>query len=163
MRRTLAAVSLCLLLVPAPTSATEVGASGLPLPRFVSLAAGEVNARTGPGLRYPVSWVFVRRAMPVEVVAEFEQWRRVRDHEGVEGWVHRALLSGRRTVVVTGGKRTLYSGPSAATAPVARAEAGVQGRLRRCRGEWCDVAFSSMHGWMRRAHLWGVYGDETVE
>jgi SH3-like domain-containing protein len=152
-----------LLLVPAPAAAGEDGASGLPLPRFVSLAADKVNARTGPGLRYPVSWVFLRRAMPVEVVAEFEQWRRVRDHDGAEGWVHQAMLSGRRTVAVIGEERTLHSGPSAAAAQVARAEAGVQGRLYRCRGEWCEVALGSLRGWMRRAHLWGVYAEETVE
>ena len=161
--RFLAAVGLLLLLVPAPASAGEVGASGLPLPRFVSLAADKVNARTGPGLRYPVSWVFLRQAMPVEVVAEFEQWRRVRDHDGAEGWVHKVMLSGRRTVVVIGEEHTLHRGPSAAAAAVARAEAGVQGRLHRCRGEWCEVALSGVRGWMRRAHLWGVYVEETLE
>ena len=83
--------------------------SGLPLPRFVSLRSGEVNMRAGPGLQYPVEWAYRRRALPVEVVAEYHHWRRVRDREGTEGWIHKSLLSGRRTAVVVGEIRTLRS------------------------------------------------------
>ena len=75
--------------------------------RFVSLRADEVNVRAGPGVRYPVKWVFVRKLMPVEVIAEFDTWRKIRDWEGAEGWVHRAMLSGRRSIVVTGKVATL--------------------------------------------------------
>ncbi len=137
------------------------GADGdLPLPRFVSLGADEVNLRTGPGLRYPVAWVFVREAMPVEIVAEFEQWRRVRDFEGAEGWVHKAMLSGKRTVLVLGDGRALHARPDPSSRALAHAEARVQGRLHDCRGAWCEVTLHSYRGWMRRAFLWGVYPEE---
>ena len=144
-------------------TARDVGISGLPLPRFVSLAADEVNLRTGPGFRYPIAWVFVREAMPVEVVGEFEDWRRVRDHDGAEGWVHKAMLSGERTILVTGGERTLHREPRDDSPLVARAEAGVQGQLRLCRADWCEVVLADHRGWMPRGHLWGVYGTEVAD
>ena len=157
---------LCVLLaslLAAVDAAAEPGASGLPLPRFVSLSADRANLRTGPGFRYPIAWVFLRRAMPVEVVGEFEQWRRIRDRDGAEGWIHKALLSGRRTVTVIGGERGLRSDPHAASPLRARAEAGVQGRLLACRGDWCELRTGGVRGWMPRGHLWGVYAGERFE
>ena len=160
---------LCVLLasllaaVAAAAAAAEPGASGLPLPRFVSLSADRANLRTGPGFRYPIAWVFLRRAMPVEVVGEFEQWRRIRDRDGAEGWIHKALLSGRRTVTVIGGERGLRSDPHAASPLRARAEAGVQGRLLACRGDWCELRAGGVRGWIPRGHLWGVYAGERFE
>jgi SH3-like domain-containing protein len=149
-----------------PASAQDApGPSGLPVPRFVVLRAEEVNARAGPGPRYPVEWVYRRRDMPVEVTAEFDTWRRIRDIEGAEGWVHQSLLAGggRRTVVVVGATRTLRAAPQDAAAGVARAEPGVIARLRRCRGAWCEVSADGIEGWLRRDEVWGVYPDETVD
>ncbi len=155
-------ITFVFLLVWSPfANAREVGASGLPLPRFVSLAADEVNLRTGPGFRYPIAWVFVRQAMPVEVVGEFEDWRRVRDHDGADGWVHKAMLSGERTILVTGGERALRREPRDDSPLIARAEAGVQGRLKACRADWCEVVLADLRGWMPRGHLWGVYGADV--
>ncbi len=74
--------------------------TGLPTPRFVSLKADEVNVRRGPGWDHAVAWVFHRAGLPVEVIAEFDVWREVRDSEGATGWVAGTLLSGRRTVLV---------------------------------------------------------------
>ena len=133
------------------------------MPRFASLRSDEVNLRAGPGTQYPVEWVFQRRYLPVEIVAEYEQWRRVRDVDGSEGWVHKSLLSGRRSILVTGGVRTLYRRPDAASAPELRAEPGVVGRLVACDGGWCRVEIAGARGWLPRAHLWGVYADEVVE
>jgi SH3-like domain-containing protein len=107
-----------------------------------------------------VVWVFVRKALPVEIVAEFEQWRRVRDFEGAEGWVHKAMLSGKRTVLVIGDSRTLRARPDPKSRALARAETRVQGALRACRDDWCEVTLQSIRGWMRRAYLWGIYPEE---
>ena len=75
--------------------------SGLPVPRYVSLKSDHVNVRAGPTKDNDVAWVYTRSGLPVEITAEFENWRRVRDSEGAEGWVYHSLLSGRRTAVVT--------------------------------------------------------------
>jgi len=157
----------CAFVLAAGTAVSAFAAgpadSGLPLPRFVSLAADEVNLRTGPGFRYPVSWVYVRLALPVEVIGEFGDWRQVRDHDGAEGWVHRVMLSGERTVMVDDGEQGVHRAPNPAAPLVARAEAGVLGRLERCRGDWCEVDLAGHRGWLPRAHLWGVYESESID
>jgi SH3-like domain-containing protein len=137
--------------------------TGLPVPRFVSLRSAEVNVRTGPGTRYPVEWVFVRRDIPVEITAEFDTWRRIRDWEGTEGWVHQSMLSGKRHLVIIGDIRTLRRSASGSAAAVARVEPGVIGRLLRCPDEWCEVELDGNKGWMLRTDMWGVYPREKIE
>ena len=105
--------------------------SGLPLPRFASLRAGEVNVRTGPGVQYPVDWVFQRQGLPVEVIAEYRTWRKIRDWQGTQGWVHQSLLAGKRTVIVIGGQRALHAKPEPDAKAVAQLEAGVVASLPR--------------------------------
>ena len=76
-----------------------VGASGLPLPRFVSLKSGRVNARIGPGINYAVSWLYSRPGLPMEIIQEYDNWRKVRDLDGAEGWINQSLLTGKRTAI----------------------------------------------------------------
>ena len=139
--------------------------TGLPLPRMVSLRADEVNLRTGPGVQYPVDWVYHRRGLPVEVVAEYHTWRKVRDWQGTQGWVHQSILDSRRTLVVTGNVRTLRQKATVDSSPVARAEAGVIGRLLECPGasRWCKAEIDGFEGWLRRVEFWGVHDNEVVE
>jgi SH3-like domain-containing protein len=132
------------------------------LPRFASLRSDKVNLRAGPGVRYPVSWVFVRKSLPVEILAEFELWRKVRSRDGTEGWVHKSLLSGRRSAIITGRVRTMYRRPDG-DVPVLRAEAGVQGRLLTCKGNWCSLKIGGTEGWLRRNHIWGAYKGEFFD
>ncbi len=134
----------------------------LPLPRFVSLRAATVNLRAGPGVQYPVEWVLKRRDLPVEIIAVFGPWRKVRDQQGTVGWVHQSLLSGRRMVVIVGAVRDLRKAPEEAARPILRAEPGVQGKLLSCRAAWCRIEISDRAGWIRRDHLWGVYPGETI-
>ena len=151
------------------TAGGAAAQSGLPVPRFVSTAADEVNVRTGPGQQYPIEWVFVRRDFPLEVVDEFDTWRRIRDPDGVEGWVHQSLLSGRRAMILLGNEELVVrADPDDSTAPVVRAEGGVVGRLLECPPEeaesaaWCRVEVDGHRGWLPRATVWGVYPTETV-
>lgn len=139
------------------------GSSGLPLPRFVSTAGEKVNLRTGPGVRYPVAWVFVRKGLPVMVTLEFENWRKVRDLDGAEGWVHHSLLSGRRYAVVTGTVRSLRREPRPEAAAVLRAEPGVIGRLRACSNGWCQLEIAEIEGWLPREQIFGVLPDEDFD
>jgi SH3-like domain-containing protein len=137
--------------------------SGLPVPRFVSLRSDKVNVRSGPGARYPVEWVFERRGMPVEVVSEYELWRKVRDVQGTEGWVHQNLLSSRRGIIVTGKLRALKADARDDAALVARVEPDVVGQLLQCKGGWCRVDVDGYRGWLKRGEIWGVFPTETVE
>jgi SH3-like domain-containing protein len=145
-----------------PAAAPGDAEAGLPVPRFVSLHADRVNLRTGPGDRYPIDWVFTRKDMPVEVTGQFEHWRRIRDWEGTQGWVHERMLTGKREVIVKGGVRPLYRQPDPAAAVVARAEPGVIGHLLECRAAWCRVEAGDVTGWVQRSDVWGVYPNETV-
>src|SRR5262244_195685 len=135
----------------------------LPLPRFVSLRSSEVNLRTGPGTNYPVDWVFVRRGLPVEIIAEFDVWRKIRDWQGTVGWVHQSMLDGRRTARVTGAERELRSEPAESAAIVARLAPGVIGRLLECDAAWCRIDVAGYRGWLRRDEFWGTYPDEKVQ
>src|SRR6202048_4526080 len=98
-----AAVATVVVLGMAQSEAeTAIGPkSGLPVPRFVSLKPDRVNVRAGPTRDHDVAFVYTRAGLPVEITAESDNWRRIRDWEGSEGWVYHSLLSGRRTAVVT--------------------------------------------------------------
>jgi SH3-like domain-containing protein len=167
-RRAGLAALLLLLAEPAAADAAPAGARGpvtnLPLPRFVSMRAEAANARRGPSLDQRVDWEFVRRGLPLEITAEYGQWRRVRDADGEGGWVHHALLSGLRTALVRGeGPVPLRAGPTEAAAVRALAEPGVIGRIEACRNDWCEIGAGGLEGWLPRAALWGVAPDETIE
>ena len=164
------AVFLFVFLLSAPAAAQPVprenestGESGLPIPRFVSISAREANLRAGPGEQYPIEWVYNRALYPLEVIGEYENWRQVRDIDGTEGWMHVALLSGKRTALVTAGPETLYEDPSEAAFPAARVEAGVVGEILECTPVWCRVDFAGNRGWIRTRALWGTYRDEVIE
>ena len=135
----------------------------LPLPRFVSLRAERVYVRAGPAMRYPVKWVYKRDHMPVEIIQEFENWRKIRDFEGDEGWVHSSLLTGDRTALVRAEDMIpLREGFSGDARMVARLEPMVIARLDKCIESWCRVKTGSYHGWVERNFLWGIYDDEDL-
>lgn len=141
--------------------------TGLPLPRFAALRSDEVNMRTGPGTRFPIEWTYQRRDLPVEITREFQEWRRIRDMDGTEGWVHQATLAGRRTFMVRGlpgSEITLYRKPEAESGPVARMRPGVIGRLRACppRSDWCEAQVADHRGYIRRGDVWGIGPEESI-
>ncbi len=154
------AVFLAVILAAVATTAAE---SKRRLPRFVSLRSNEINVRTGPGQRYPVQWVLKRRFLPVEIIAEFETWRKIRDWEGAIGWVHQRTLTGRRSIIVTGRIRTLRRRPRNDAPAVARAEPKIVGRLLSCQKSWCRVDIQGRRGWLQRRAFWGVYPKESIK
>ena len=137
--------------------------SGYAVPRFVSLRAGQVYARTGPGKQYPVRYVYQRKSMPVEVVLEYEGWRKVRDIQGAEGWVHGSLLSGKRSAIVKQ-QIKLRKKPARDSRATAIAEAKTIVQLEKCiKGNWCRVSAAGYKGWIERKYLWGVYENEFFD
>ena len=148
-------------------SARKTGQSGLPLPRFVSLKADEVNVRRGPGWDHAVAWVFRRIGLPVEVIAEYDVWRQVRDSEGATGWVLGSLLSGRRTVLIAPWKtdrRTidLYEVAERTNAVRAKLAPGVLGDVEHCDGKWCRIDAGGLSGFISQDLVWGVYPGEAI-
>ncbi|MFQ5971661.1 MAG: SH3 domain-containing protein [Alphaproteobacteria bacterium] len=151
---------LTVTVVAISSGAEAQGESGLAVPRFVSVRADEVNVRTGPGVRYPIDWVFVRRDMPVEIVGEYGAWRQIRDWQGTSGWVHVSMLSSKRTIIVSK-LLTLRNGAGQHAPPVAQAEPGVIGKLLECNTRWCRIEIGAYRGWVERAGVWGVYPNEV--
>jgi SH3-like domain-containing protein len=144
-----------------------VGPSGLPLPRFVSLKADKINVRRGPSSEHQVAWVYQRKGLPVEITAEFENWRRIRDSDGDEGWVYQSMLSGKRMALVAPWRKQeavpLYNSPSPTSGLVAMVKAGVVATLEDCTGDWCSVDASGYKGWISQPMIWGAYPGEQVE
>lgn len=154
---------------PPPEPQPSVGAvTNLPLPRFAALRSDEVNLRAGPGTRFPIEWTYQRRELPVEITREFELWRRIRDPDGTEGWVHQSTLMGRRSAIVRGAPNSetaLRRRPEADSPPVARLRPGVVVRLRQCepRSPWCEAQAGEYRGYILRSEVWGVSADEEVK
>jgi SH3-like domain-containing protein len=169
------AVSAIAAFIPATAQSAApaaAGASGLPVPRFVSLKADRVNLRAGPSTDYPTSWIFRRAGLPVEIIRESEGWRQVRDAEGTTGWVLQIMLSGRRTALVlpwdvkTGiaPPETELRQSSAESAPaVVKVEAGVIANVRSCDKRWCHISVGEYKGYIEQKKLWGVYDGEVVK
>src|SRR5690242_4111327 len=161
-----ACVVLMLLVGPAQAADTKASAqrkgSGLPIPRFATLKSDEVNVRTGPGSRYPVDWVFKRKMMPVEIVAEFENYRKIRDWQGASGWVYQGLLTGKRSFIVPAKAASLHRTPARTAEVVATLQPEVTGMIESCSGDWCRVKVSGVSGWLERTDVWGVYKSEPI-
>lgn len=147
----------------APRDPTRGAVTNLPLPRYVTLKTDEGNARRGPGLTHRIDWVFTRAGMPLRITAEHENWRRVEDAEGAGGWVHFALLSGARSVLVTQDMADLRRSPQDNALVDARAEAGVVARLLECQPDWCRIDTGAADGWVHKSALWGVEPGETLD
>ena len=149
---------------PSGAATTDRGpVTNLPLPRYVSMKASEGNVRRGPSLTHRIDWVYMRRDMPLEITAEYGQWRRVRDKDGAGGWVHYSLLSGVRTVVVQQDMLPLYARPAEGSQMTAKLALGVIARLGSCLAQWCELEAGGQSGWGRKAALWGVAPDELRE
>ena len=152
---------------PAAAAQQTGPVTGLPVPRFVSLKSDRVNLREGPSKEHRTVWIFQRAGLPVEITAEFDIWRRIRDSEGSEGWVLHSLLSGRRTGVVAPWKKgetfPLRKSPDAGADISAKLQSGVIGSLKSCNGKWCRLAGEGFDGWIEQENLWGAYPGEKVE
>ena len=151
-----------------PTGAIAVGAvSGLALPRFVSLKSNEVNVRRGAGKEHDVVWTYQRAGLPVEIIAEWDNWRRIRDADGADGWVFHSLLTGRRTALIAPWAKEptlpLRSAGSADADIVAKLQPKVLANVSSCTGDWCRIYGDGFDGWIQQDQLFGVYPGEHFE
>ncbi|WP_339109475.1 SH3 domain-containing protein [Thioclava sp. GXIMD4216] len=140
---------------------TKLGsATNLPIPRYVSLKTSTGNVRRGPSLSHRIDWVFKHRGMPLKITAEYGNWRRIEDRDGAGGWVHYALISGVRTVVIQEDMALLHAKPDDNAAITARAESGAILHLGKCTHDWCEIRAEGAEGWVRKTEIWGVDPDE---
>jgi len=136
--------------------------TNLPLPRFVSMEASKGNVRRGPSLTHRIDWVFTQKGMPLQITAEYGNWRRVRDRDGAGGWMHYSLLSGARTVIVEADMADLLAQPQPDARRVARLESGVIARVKECTRDWCRLSVAGIDGWTVKADIWGVGREEIL-
>jgi SH3-like domain-containing protein len=132
-------------------------------PHFASLRAEKVNLRSGPSADFPIQWVFVRRGLPVEILATFDIWRKIRDADGTIGWVNQQMLSGRRSVLVAAAVRDLRHDPDATSEVIAQLEPGVVAAVSKCDPAWCEVKAGGYKGWLKRDQVWGLEPDEVIQ
>lgn len=137
--------------------------TNLPIPRFVSMKASEANIRRGPGLTHRIDWVFQHRNMPLQITAEFANWRRVEDIDGVGGWVHYSLLSGTRTVIIREDLLSMRASATENARENARIEGGAIARLMECTIDWCRISADGYRGWVPKFSIWGVAETELRE
>ena len=140
-------------------------ATGLQVPRYVSLKYDRVNLREGPSREHRTSWVFQRAGLPIEITAEFETWRRVRDSEGTEGWVLQTVLSGRRTALVAPWKKDglmVLQAKAGSGEMIARLQPGVIANIKSCDDKFCHIFGDGYDGYIEKISLWGVYPDEKI-
>lgn len=156
---------LPLMLLGGATSATEFadGTTDLPKPRFVSIKSGSAMMRTGPGERFPIMWEYKRASLPVEVLQEYEIWRKVRDPAGEIGWMNKALLTSQRTAIITGQTRLLYVAPDVKSRIAWRIAPGAVVLVTLCEDMWCRVSKDGKSGYILRDQMWGTYKREKIE
>lgn len=144
---------------------------------FSSIKSSEANVRKGPNTRYSIEWVYKNKGEPVEVIGEFEHWKKIRDFNGDEGWIKSVMLSKKRTAIITitipkNTKQTndmkffasLYRKPDNNSHIFAKIEALKRVTIEECQKEWCKIKVNNtLSGWMRKQYLWGVYSNEVFK
>lgn len=141
---------------------TKGAVTNKPIPRYVTLKGAEGNARRGPDLTYRIDWVYTTAGTPLRITAEFENWRRVEDFEGMGGWVHFTLLSGTRSVIVTQDMAEFHRLPDPQSPVIFQAEAGALAKLLTCTPDWCRVKADGETGWAPKSAIWGVDPNEVI-
>jgi len=137
--------------------------TNLPIPRYVSLKVKEANARRGPSLSHKIDWIYKRQNMPLEIYAEYENWRRVRDFEGLGGWVHYTLLSGIRYVLIKNELLEMRLLPSIDAQVIAKVPQHNIATLDKCNKDWCRIIDDGYKGWVPKNGIWGVYENELKD
>ena len=145
--------------------ASDIGPyTGLKMPRFVSLKSDEVNLRVGPSINYPKELQYIQKNLPIEIIDEYDLWRKITDIDGNKGWVHKSLIKAERYVIIlpkNNKKVFVFSNPIGEKI----GEIGKNNivKLNQCLKEWCYIHFLDNKGWINKKNLWGVYDNEIYK
>lgn len=160
----LCAASFAPFLSHAETDKAAFRSTNYPLPRYVSLRSDEVYVRSGPGRKFPVQWIFKKKDLPVEITLEYDVWRKIKDFDGHEGWVHKSLLSGKRTGLVQSEENvTIYKKSNESSSIQAYLEPEVLVEIDQCDTQWCKINAAGYKGWVQQTLIWGVYEHEEFD
>ena len=140
-----------------------VRGTGYPVPRFVSIKNDEAWMRKGPSKDFPIDWVYKISGLPLKIVAEFDDWRKVIDASGTIGWMHTINLSSKRTVQIIGSATKLYEERNLNSKIVAHAEKGSILNLVRCKDNWCRLKHTNISGWITKDRFYGIIENEKLE
>ena len=131
-------------------------------PYWASISAAKARMRTGPGANFPANWEYVRADLPLRVLQVRNEWRKVEDADGAQGWMRSFLLSEQRTAIIRGETRPLRAAPDRGAKISWRAEAGVVGRISHCASGWCEFDVRGRAGYVEIDHIWGIAPGETL-
>lgn len=135
--------------------------SGKPVPRFEALRFEAVNGRLGPSEDHRILWRYERVGLPVLIIKETQNWRRVRDPGGDEVWMHARTLAPADTALIRT-RTVLREGAAASTRPLADIAEGVLVHLGPCAANACQVGHGRHEGWVDRNALWGAQLTPTL-
>lgn len=128
-----------------------------PVPRWLSLKSDRVFARQGPGLDYPILWRYQVSGLPVQVIAETSDWRKICDPEGGVAWVHRSVVSSRRSVLnLSPDLVDIHSGRSDTSPVRARLSPRSLVSLSECVDQWCEIRVRRLRGWLPQRAIFGA-------
>ena len=153
-------VSLNVISLHAQNLGTE---TGFKLPRYVSLKSNDSNLRVGPSASYPIRLKYVIANIPIEIIEEYKDWRKINDYEGNIGWLHKSLIRGKKFAIVN----TPYQeGLQVFNKPKGN-NIGKIGKknileVKTCLVNWCKIKYRKNIGWVNKLNLWGVYEKEII-
>ena len=123
--------------------------------KFLSLKNNEVNLRQGPSFEYPIKFIYIKKYLPVEVLDEFETWKKIKDFENNSGWIHISQLSKKKSAINVKNNSILYKKPTVYSKPIARLELGRLVLIKKCKVKWCKITSDKYVGWIEKNYLWG--------
>ena len=135
--------------------------TGFKLPRFVSLKSNDVNLRVGPSVNYPIELKYIQKNLPIEIIDEFDVWRKIKDHENNIGWVHKSLIKGDRFILTVNKNenvKNIYNRPNGKLIGIIKSNNIIN--LENCLIDWCYISHIDISGWISKGYIWGVYKDE---
>ena len=121
---------------------------------YLMLKNSKVNVRMGPGLDYPVKFIYKKKYLPVKIIDKKENFRKVIDHKKNSGWIHISQLKKINSIIVLS-NRILFKKPTLNSKPIANIESGKLFVLEKCKKNWCEVSSQNYSGWINMNNVWG--------
>ena len=154
--------SVLFLFISSELYANRGPVTNLELPRFVSLKSNDVNLRVGPSINYPIKLKYIQNNLPIEIIDEFDVWRKIKDHQNNEGWIHKSLIKGDRFILAINNEKKVknfYDRPNGKIIGIINNNNIL--KLERCLINWCLVSDHKFKGWLSKDFIWGAYKKEV--